>query len=221
LARNVPVSIVAIGDSITFGKGVATEERYTPVLADLLTQRVGNKITVRNAGVNSDIATNALQRFDEDVLKHAPDFAVILFGVNDAGFFRPDGPPADTPRVSLPEFHDAIETMIEHCGKAGVRPVLATPAPMSSSYWLAFYEPYQQNGLNYLVHQYAEEIRAIAREREILLADVCAAFENHAPEWEEWIPDGIHPNAKGHALIARVIADAMEKDARERAANKA
>ena len=96
---NNKIIIVAFGDSITKGGNVESHEQFTSIAEKELTQAIGKQIKIINAGVNADITALALQRIERDVLAHKPDFVTVMFGVNDAGFFRPDGPPADTPRV--------------------------------------------------------------------------------------------------------------------------
>lgn len=69
--------IVCIGDSITHG-------RVSYNYVDLLSQRLGSRgYTLINAGINSELAYNVLQRLDE-VIRCEPDFITILIGTNDA-----------------------------------------------------------------------------------------------------------------------------------------
>ena len=69
--------IVCIGDSITHG---SVSYNYV----DLLSQRLGNRgYTLINAGINSELAYNVLQRIDE-VTRCEPDYITILIGTNDA-----------------------------------------------------------------------------------------------------------------------------------------
>ena len=133
--------IVVLGDSITKGDDVAAEQRFTRLVEQELTDALGAAITVVNAGVNADITALAVQRLERDVLDLQPDYAVIMFGVNDAGFFRPETPetPAATPRVALADFRHHLQSMLRHVADNGITPILATPVPMSRYYWLADY----------------------------------------------------------------------------------
>jgi len=202
------IVIVAFGDSITKGDNVALRERFTSIAERELTRLTGKQVKVINAGVNADITTIALQRTERDVLAQRPDFVTIMFGVNDAGFFRPDGPPADSPRVEPSEYERNLHKMVKVISAAGALPILGTPLPMSQSYWLADLPQYRKHGLNYLVDQYAEIMRKVAREHDIPLIDFHRAFSDDL-SLQAFLPDGIHPNAQGHAFISKIYVSEL------------
>lgn len=202
------VRIVVLGDSITKGDQVGPEARFTALVEKELSDRLGRKIAVVNSGVNADITRMAVDRVERDVIAHRPDYGVIMFGVNDAGFYRPDTPdkPGDTPRVSAGDFRKYLNMIADKIASCGAAAVLATPVPMSKHYWLANLPQYVQCGLNYIVDEYAEIVRDAAHRRSAPLADVHRAFRSR-PETEDFIPDGIHPDKRGHRLIADVYLD--------------
>jgi len=68
--------IVCIGDSITRG-----EVSYNYV--DLIQARLGDRFEVINAGINSELSYEVLQRLDQ-VIACEPDLVTILIGTNDA-----------------------------------------------------------------------------------------------------------------------------------------
>ena len=70
-------TVVLAGDSITHGQ---IGENYVSMLARRLD---GSKFALVNAGVNSHLAWNLLQRVDE-IIACEPDFITILIGTNDA-----------------------------------------------------------------------------------------------------------------------------------------
>jgi len=207
---NNKIIIVAFGDSITKGGNVESHEQFTSIAEKELTQAIGKQIKIINAGVNADITALALQRIERDVLAHKPDFVTVMFGVNDAGFFRPDGPPADTPRVEPEDYEQNLHKMVEMISTVGGKVLLGTPLPMSPSYPLANLPQYREHGLNYLVDQYAEIMREIAQERGIPVIDLHRAFSKE-PSTQAFLPDGIHPTAQGHAFIAKIYMDELIK----------
>jgi len=204
------IVIVAFGDSITKGDNVAPQRRFTSIAERELTRLTGKQVKVVNAGVNADITTLALQRIERDVFAQRPDFVTIMFGVNDAGFFRPDGPPADSPRVEPSEYERNLHKMVKVISAAGALPILGTPLPMSQSYWLADLPQYRKHGLNYLVDQYAEVMRKVAHEHGIPLIDFHRAFSDDL-SLQAFLPDGIHPNAQGHAFISKIYVSELMK----------
>jgi acyl-CoA thioesterase-1 len=69
--------IVCIGDSITHG-------RVSHNYVDLLSRKLSTRgYTLVNAGINSELSYNVLQRLDE-IIRCEPDFVTILIGTNDA-----------------------------------------------------------------------------------------------------------------------------------------
>ena len=69
--------LVCVGDSITHGR---VSSNYVELLSAMLKHR---GIDVVNAGINSELAWNVLQRI-ERVVACNPDFVTILIGTNDA-----------------------------------------------------------------------------------------------------------------------------------------
>ena len=70
-------TVVLMGDSITHGQ---IGENYVSILGRRLDQ---TQYTIVNAGVNSYLAWNLLQRVDE-IVSCKPDYVTILIGTNDA-----------------------------------------------------------------------------------------------------------------------------------------
>jgi len=105
---NKSLRIVAFGDSITNGVGPAgmkETDTFRDIARRELTEKTGAKVEVVNAGVNGDIVTLAIERLKRDVLDRKPDIVTIMFGGNEAGFYRPETNGfADTPRVSGEDF---------------------------------------------------------------------------------------------------------------------
>jgi|GEM_PF-249004 len=68
--------LVCVGDSITRG-----EVSYNYV--ELLRERLGERFEVINAGINSELSYDVLQRLDQ-VIACDPDWVTIMIGTNDA-----------------------------------------------------------------------------------------------------------------------------------------
>ena len=73
--------VVCIGDSITHGNASCN---YVDMLAERLDGRGFDFI---NAGINSELAYNVLQRLDE-IIECDPDFVTIMIGTNDSNKSR-------------------------------------------------------------------------------------------------------------------------------------
>jgi len=198
------IRIVALGDSITNGAGIG-EDTYRYLLQRDLPRMTEYEAKVINAGVNGDITTTAIPRLEGDVLSFSPDYVTIMFGVNDAGYYRPDSDSmADTPRVTAGDFRSNIKFIIDKISETGAKPILITPLPMNRFYAHKDFPAYIENGLNYIVDKYSDIIREISNTRNLPLIDINKVFKND-PDTDKLIPDGIHPNKCGHRFIADVI----------------
>jgi len=199
------IRIVAFGDSITNGAGigdVSEQDTFRYLLQSDLRKMSKINVKVFNAGVNGDITTTAIPRLERDVFQHKPDYVTVMFGVNDAGYYRPaTDSMADTPRVSARDFRSNLEIIIKAIQDKNAIPVLVTPIPMNNFYAHKDFPAYIENGLNYVVDEYSQIIRDICNERQVHLIDVNMAFSND-PDTVNLIPDGIHPNKCGHRFIA-------------------
>lgn len=69
-------TVIALGDSLTYGYGASTETAYPTVLANL------SGWTVMNSGVNGDTSADVLARVD-DITKQTPDLVLLGVGGND------------------------------------------------------------------------------------------------------------------------------------------
>jgi len=70
-------NIVCFGDSLTFGYGVNPGEDYPSALSKMMT------IPVINKGISSETSSEALSRFNSDVLGNDPLIVIIEFCGND------------------------------------------------------------------------------------------------------------------------------------------
>ena len=114
-AQPVPpgASVLALGDSLTFGTGAAPETAYPAVLAGLSGWRVVN------AGVPGDTAAQGLERLPALLQEHAP--ALVLVGLGGNDFLR-RLPEADTRRH--------VQAACEQARAAGAQVLLiAVPRP--------------------------------------------------------------------------------------------
>ena len=203
-----PFVYVAFGDSITLAinqSGVTNGTSFRGIVARELEQALGRPVRAHNAGVGGDITPTALERVDQAVISRKPDLVTMMYGVNDAGYYRPDTDSfADTPRVTVDEFRQCLTQLVERIQTCGAALVLLTPLPMNQHYWGVDLEPYVKNGLNFLVEPNAQAVRDVAADRGVPLVDTYAYFDSH-PDTIDMLPDGIHPSPDGHRVIADLL----------------
>jgi acyl-CoA thioesterase I len=84
LASGLPIKIVALGSSSTYGVGASTSSAsYPSRLAEELVRRFpGHKFTVLNRGVSGEDVSNMLARLDTAVIRERPDLVLWQVGTN-------------------------------------------------------------------------------------------------------------------------------------------
>ncbi|MBI4637084.1 MAG: arylesterase [Candidatus Rokubacteria bacterium] len=166
--------IVALGDSLTAGSGVLPDEAY-PARLEARLKREGYAYRVVTAGVSGDTTAGAVRRV-EWVLRAAPEVAIVALGANDG--LR--GQPTDRMRANLVEIVGRLRA-------GGVR-VLLAGMRVPPNYGEAF------------TRAFAAVFPDVARQTRVPLMPFL--LEGVATEPRLTQPDGIHPNADGHRVIA-------------------
>lgn len=84
LAQHLPLTIVAVGSSSTFGAGASSRDKSYPsqLQVDLQDRFPQSRITVINRGVNGEEARQMLARFGNGVIKENPDLVLWQVGTN-------------------------------------------------------------------------------------------------------------------------------------------
>jgi acyl-CoA thioesterase-1 len=166
--------IAVLGDSLTAGFGVAKDEAF-PALLQARLQREGYDYRVVNAGVSGDTSAGGLRRVDW-ILKAKPDLVVVALGGNDG--LRGQSPAAL--RVNL-------ESIITRLRGAGAQ-VLLAGMRMPPNYGA----------------EYTKEFAAVFPEvaRRTGVAFMPFLLDGVAAQPRLLQPDGIHPSAAGHQIIA-------------------
>jgi lysophospholipase L1-like esterase len=129
-------AVVALGDSITDGRGSTTNgnDRWTDALARRL---AGLKIGVLNHGIGGGrvlldgLGPNAMSRFDRDVLAQpGVRWLIVYEAINDIGTFDPDGSkPKSAHDELVRQLTTAYGQMIEKAHAAGIKVYGATITP--------------------------------------------------------------------------------------------
>jgi acyl-CoA thioesterase-1 len=169
--------IVALGDSLTAGFGVAPEEAW-PALIETRLKREGYPYRVVNAGVSGDTTAGGLRRVDW-VLRNRPDVAVVALGANDG--LRGLG--TDAMEANL-------RGIVERLRAGGAR-VLVAGMEVPPNYGAA----------------YARAFRGVFPDvaRRTGAALMPFLLDGVAADPRLNLSDGIHPNAAGHRAIAEHV----------------
>jgi acyl-CoA thioesterase-1 len=169
--------IVALGDSLTAGLGVARDEAY-PALLEARLRREGFAYRVVNAGVSGDTTAGGLRRLDW-VLRARPDIVIVALGANDGLRAQP-----------VAALRDNLTAIVTRLRAAGARVLLAgmrLPPNYGAPYAGAF----------------AEAFEAVARGTSVPLVPFLLEGVGGDPALNQ--ADGIHPNAAGHRVLAETV----------------
>jgi lysophospholipase L1-like esterase len=216
-------TVVAFGDSTTAPRGELTV--YTTFLEKWLAAK-GISVKVVNAGVGGNTTADARARFEKDVLSPKPRIVIIQFGINDAAVDVWKTPPASSPRVSTTDYESNLLHFIQTLKSRSVRVIIMTPNPCRWSdetrrfYGKPPYRPDGPDGFNILLRGYAEIVRRLARREGVTLIDVYNAFCSYGSKpgqsMDELLLDGMHPNDKGHELVAKLLLSSMLTEENQR-----
>ena len=209
------MTIVCFGDSTTAPRGgVAT---YAAQI-DWAMADAGRTVRVINAGVGGNNTALARERFEEDVLAHEPELAIVQFGICDSAIdvWRD----VTAARVSIDDYDANLTHFVTSLQAQGARVILMTPNPLRwtdalrDMYGKPPYEPEDPDGFNLLLRDYAQRARDVAEHTGATLVDSFAAFEEHGQvegqTVDELLLDGMHPNSQGQAIEAELLIEAMD-----------
>jgi acyl-CoA thioesterase I len=172
-----PVTIVALGDSLTSGHRLPRADAYPAVLEAALKEE-GVTAVVINHGVSGDTSSGGVRRLSA-ALHDDPDILIVALGVNDG--LR--GLPVAQVRRNL-------ETIIEAAQARGVTVVLCAMEALPLYGWqytVDFHNLYTALAEKYKVSLVPFMLMGVLGNPDLMSAD------------------GIHPNAAGARVIASTI----------------
>ncbi len=169
--------ILAFGDSLTAGHGVALNESY-PSRLQVELDRAGYRYRVVNAGISGDTTSGGLARIDESLKVH-PRVVILELGANDGLRGLP-----------IREAKDNLEQMILKCQTSGATVILAgmtLPRNFGPDYIDAFEKMYAD----------------LSTKHHTLL--IPFFLQNVGAQAELNQEDGIHPTGKGYEIVTQTV----------------
>jgi len=173
-----PIKIVALGDSLTAGYGLASQDAY-PARLQAALQAKGFDVVITNAGVSGDTTNAGLLRVDWSVSDDT-DIVILGLGANDA-----------LRGIDPSETRKSLSAIVARLREKGIRVLLTgmlAPPNLGADYGKQFEAIYVDLGALEGVTLYKFFLEGVAGRADL----------NQ--------PDGLHPTAKGtEEIVKRLV----------------
>jgi acyl-CoA thioesterase-1 len=179
-AANGPIQIVFLGDSLTAGSGLLSNQSFPALVQDKFAAEGYTRIEVENAGVTGDTSAGGVRRVDQ-VITSDTRILVVCLGGNDA-----------LRGLTVLETQNNLAGIIDAALARGVAVLLIgieAPTNYGEDYRVPFHDIFLQ-----LLRQYRGRIAFMP----FLLQGVAGV-----PSLNQ--PDGLHPNVEGTKIVAENV----------------
>lgn len=177
-------TVLCLGDSLTEGYQLSKEEAY-PFLVEKELKKKHPDLKVINGGVSGATTASGLKRLDW-YLKSQPDIMILALGANDG-----------LRGLRVSEAEKNLSQVIEKAQAKGIKVILAgmqMPTNYGEAYRKDFSAVFSQVAKKYKTPLIPFLLEGVATKSELNL------------------PDGIHPNPKGHEIMAKTVIKYLEPE---------
>ena len=184
-ANSSTKTILFLGDSLTEGLGVSKNQAYPNLVQELAKNKLNKNIKAINGGVSGSTTNDALSRL-KWYLKRKPDIVFIALGANDG-----------LRGLNLTQSQKNLEEIITHAQKSKAKVLLAgmlIPPNYGPDYSKEFEKMYLEIKEKYNLKFMPFLLKNVAGVQSLNQAD------------------GIHPNAKGHKIIAKEVFKFLKEE---------
>lgn len=194
--ENTPIRVACLGDSITYGHGIADRENDT--YPALLQQQLGSRFDVRNFGVCGVTAMSGTdmpyinEQAYKDALAFGPQIVTLMLGTNDSKTYNWQGPE---------KFKTDMEAILNEISVLPSKPEiwLMLPTPAMGHAW----------SINDSIIEgfIIPQIKTVAQERNLKIVDLNTPFQGQ----RQYFPDTIHPTEEADSIIAGIVLNTVFK----------
>ncbi len=195
---NKPIRVACVGNSVTYGAGIA--ERETMSYPAQLQQMLGDGYKVKNFGHSGATLLKKghnpywkLKEFEETVAFN-PDIVIIHLGLNDTD-------PRNWPRYR-DDFTKDYKELINTFKEKGAEVWICRLTPIFHPH------PRFKSGTRDWFWQIQKEIERVAETSDVGLIDLHSPLYNRP----DLFPDALHPTAEGATILAKTVYTAISKE---------
>ena len=202
--------LLFIGDSITdcgrerpIGEGSGLGNGYVSMVDALLASTYPqNLVRIVNMGTSGNTVRDLAVRWQSDVLVLKPDWLAIMIGINDV-WRQFDSPLQSERQVSLDEYSTTLEQLIQATKPQLNGLILMTPY---------FIEPNKSDPMRVMMDLYGNAVRQLSDKYQVIFVNTQSAFDSALQHTHPMslALDRVHPNQKGHMILARAFLNAVE-----------
>ena len=219
--------IAALGDSITKGVVLNDQNRYSAAEQSFL-DIISNELDLRidnygKFGCTVGYGNSVIERHTADIADS--DYTFIEYGGNDCDFdwmkIAQDPHGEHKARTPLEEFTEELSSLVAKIRELGSVPVLISLPPILSDTYFSFFSrsmsDEQKNNIKEWLggdigiisrwhESYNRALFQVANQTRTQIIDITTPFDTFRGDLTSlYCADGIHPNARGHKLIAHTI----------------
>lgn len=190
------IKVACVGDSITFGYGIAPQDRSRYSYPAILQRLLGNQYQVANFGHNGATAVPGfdcyMDQFDYQLsLEFAVMSYIIMLGSNDA----------QDRYWHASRFQSSLTKLVKsYQALPNTKHIYLMQPPACYSRDLPGMQPNIDRKVVY------QSVQSVADSLHLPVIDLFSLTNGHP----EWFTDGIHPNRRGNQHIAQVIASSIQ-----------
>ncbi|MFH1007019.1 MAG: GDSL-type esterase/lipase family protein [Candidatus Latescibacterota bacterium] len=177
---------------------VRETQTWRSIASRILTDWVGQEVSMAGAGVAGDTPTAGLARLEADVLSLVPDWVLVQFGTEEA---------LAGGRVET--FRDTLREIVAQISARGVRAVLTTPTPISERMTAHGITLTEVRRLQARLAERAHAVRRLAEELSIPLIDLHRYFLDTRLAYDHldkgFLPDGVAQSAMASFVAGELL----------------
>ncbi len=199
------------GDSITDAHRSRDDRRslgfgYPTQVAGLLGKEYPGQLEFVNLGISGNRVVDLYARVGADFIEEKPDFITILIGINDV--WHEFG--AKRNGIENPKFRKVYSMLVEELRHKlpGVEILILEPFVLEGAATERKWHIFRNE-----TAMRAASSKAVAEEYGCTFVPLQKIFDEACEKAPAayWLPDGVHPSAMGHGLIAAAVADALRQ----------